>query len=145
MAHAPNPYRGFRYPAKGIQHLAAAAVLALPDMRNGRHMPDKHVAVPNLHRSRAAAGCCVMAAAILPPAPRSLATNISTRIALGGFLLLLGTAPSFAQGAYQTPPAPNSSQSMPQPPDSAPPGARTLMAGSTGMQPEPAPAAPSSR
>lgn len=78
--------------------------------------------------------------------------NTSTRIALGGFLLLLGTAPSFAQGVYETPPAPNSSQSMPQPPDSAPPGARTLAPGSTGTQqmgtvgttrvePEPAPAA----
>ncbi len=86
--------------------------------------------------------------------------NTSTRIALGGFLLLLGTAPSFAQGVFETPPAPNSSESMPQPPDSAPPGARTLAPGSTGtqqmgtvgttrVQPEPAastaPAAPSPR
>jgi hypothetical protein len=43
-------------------------------------------------------------------------------------------APSFAQGVYETPPAPNSSQSMPQPPDSAPPSARTLALDSTGMQ-----------
>ncbi len=60
--------------------------------------------------------------------------NTSARIALGGLLLLLGTAPSFAQGVYETLPAPNSSQSMPQPPDSAPPGARTLAPGSTGQQ-----------
>ena len=58
----------------------------------------------------------------------------STSIALGGFLLLLGAAPSFAQGVYETPPAPNSSNSMPQPPNSAPPGARTLAPGATGMQ-----------
>jgi len=75
--------------------------------------------------------------------------NTSTTIALGGLLLLLGAAPSFAQGVYETPPAPNSTNSMPQPPDSAPPGARTLAPGSTGqervgtigttrMQPEPA-------
>ncbi len=55
-------------------------------------------------------------------------------IALGGLLLLLGAVPSFAQGVYETPPAPNSSQSMPQPPDSAPPGARTLAPGSTGQE-----------
>ncbi len=55
-------------------------------------------------------------------------------IALGGLLLLLGAALSYAQGVFETPPAPNSSQSMPQPPDSAPPGARTLAPGSTGQQ-----------
>lgn len=60
--------------------------------------------------------------------------NTKTRIALGSLLLLMGTAPSYAQGVFQTPPAPNSSQSMPQPPDSAPPGARTLAPGSTGQQ-----------
>lgn len=60
--------------------------------------------------------------------------NTSTRIAFGGLLLLLGTAPSFAQGVYQTPPSPNSSQSMPQPPESAPLGARTLAPGSTGQE-----------
>lgn len=60
--------------------------------------------------------------------------NTSTSIALGGLLLLLGAAPSFAQGVYETPPAPNSSQSMPQPPNSAPPGARTLAPGSTGQE-----------
>jgi hypothetical protein len=75
-------------------------------------------------------------------------------IALGGLLLLLGAAPSFAQGVYETPPAPNSSQSMPQPPNSAPPGARTLAPGSTGQgrvgtigrtRVQPEPAAPSAR
>lgn len=60
--------------------------------------------------------------------------NTKPVIALGGLLLLLGAAPSFAQGVYQTPPAPNSSNFMPQPPDSAPPGARTLAPGSTGQQ-----------
>ena len=58
----------------------------------------------------------------------------SKSLALGSLLLLLGAAPSFAQGVYETPPAPNSSQSMPQPPDSAPPGARTLMPGATGQE-----------
>jgi len=75
-----------------------------------------------------------MAAAVLPRRQRSTIMNTSTRIALGGLLLLLGTAPSFAQGVYQTPPAPNSSQSMPEPPDSAPLGARTLAPGSTGQE-----------
>jgi hypothetical protein len=60
--------------------------------------------------------------------------NTKSIAALGGLLLLLGTAPSFAQGVFQTPPAPNSGQSMPQPPDSAPPSARTLAPGSTGQQ-----------
>ena len=60
--------------------------------------------------------------------------HFSKSLALGGLLLLLGAAPSMAQGVYETPPAPNSSQSMPQPPDSAPPGARTLVPGSTGTQ-----------
>ncbi len=58
--------------------------------------------------------------------------QFSKNFALGGLLLVLGVAPSMAQGVYETPPAPNSSQSMPQPPDSAPPGARTLAPGSTG-------------
>ena len=60
-------------------------------------------------------------------------TSLKLGLALGG-LMLLGTAPSFAQGVFQTPPAPNSSQSSPQPPDSAPLSARTLAPGSTGMQ-----------
>lgn len=60
--------------------------------------------------------------------------NTKPIVALGGLLLLLGAAPSFAQGVYETPPAPNSSESMPQLPDSAPPGARTLAPGSTGQQ-----------
>ena len=55
-------------------------------------------------------------------------------LTLGGLLLLASAAPSFAQGVFETPPAPNSAQSMPQPPDSAPLGARTLAPGSTGQQ-----------
>jgi hypothetical protein len=54
--------------------------------------------------------------------------------ALGGLLFLLGAVPCFAQGVFQTPPGPNSSQSMPEPPDSAPRTARTLTPGSTGQQ-----------
>lgn len=60
--------------------------------------------------------------------------NTKSIAALGGLLLLLGAAPSFAQGVFQTPSAPNSSQSMPEPPDSAPLSARTLAPGSTGQQ-----------
>ena len=60
--------------------------------------------------------------------------HLSKSLALGSLLLLLGVAPSTAQGVYQTPPAPNSANSMPQPPDSAPPGARTLAPGSTSTQ-----------
>ena len=48
--------------------------------------------------------------------------------------LLLGAAPSFAQGVTQSPPSPNSGNSMPEPPNSVPDGARTLAPGSTGMQ-----------
>ena len=48
--------------------------------------------------------------------------------------LFLGAAPSMAQGVTQSPPAPNSGQSMPEPPNSLPDGARTLAPGSTGMQ-----------
>ncbi len=58
----------------------------------------------------------------------------STMIAPGALSLLVSAAPAFAQGVYETPPAPNSSQSMPQPPNSAPLGARTLAAGSTGQE-----------
>jgi hypothetical protein len=60
--------------------------------------------------------------------------NTKSTIALGGLLILLGAAPCLAQGVFQTPPAPNSSQSMPEPPDSAPLSARTLAPGSTGQQ-----------
>ena len=60
--------------------------------------------------------------------------RLSKNLALAGLLLLAGVAPSLAQGVYATPPSPNSAQSMPQPPDSAPPGARTLAPGSTGTQ-----------
>ncbi len=63
-------------------------------------------------------------------------TSIKTSklaLALGG-LLLLGAAPSFAQGVFQSPPSPNSGESMPQPPDSAPLSARTLAPGSTSQQ-----------
>ena len=58
----------------------------------------------------------------------------STVITLGAFSLLVGAAPSFAQGVYQSPPSPNSSQSMPQSPNSTPRGARTLPRGSTGIE-----------
>lgn len=60
--------------------------------------------------------------------------NIKTGLASGLLLLLLGAAPSFAQGVTQTPPAPNSGNSMPEPPNSLPLGARTLAAGSTEME-----------
>lgn len=60
--------------------------------------------------------------------------NTKPIIALAGLLILVGAAPSFAQGVFQTPPAPNSSQSMPEPPDSAPLSARTLAPGSIGQQ-----------
>ena len=48
--------------------------------------------------------------------------------------LVLSAAPSFAQGVTQSPPAPNSAQSMPEPPNSLPEGARTLPPGSTGLE-----------
>jgi len=60
--------------------------------------------------------------------------NTLARVMIGGFLLLGGISPSFAQGVYETPPAPNSSESMPQSPESAPLGARTLVPGATGMR-----------
>lgn len=49
-------------------------------------------------------------------------------------LVIAGTAPAFAQGAFQSPPSPNAANSMPQAVDSAPPGARTLPPGTTGTQ-----------
>ncbi len=54
--------------------------------------------------------------------------------AFSAAMLLLGAVPSFAQGVSQTPPAPNESQGMPQPPNSLPSGARTLPPGTTGIQ-----------
>ncbi len=57
------------------------------------------------------------------------------RIATFSFVLLLaaaGAPPSFAQGASQSPPSPNSANNMPQSPNSEPPGARTLAPGTTG-------------
>ena len=57
--------------------------------------------------------------------------NIPTRCTFAVVTLLLGSAPAFAQGVFQTPPAPNSGESMPQPLDSAPLSARTLAPGST--------------
>lgn len=48
--------------------------------------------------------------------------------------LFLGAAPSMAQGVTQSPPSPNAGQSMPEPPNSLPEGARTLAPGTTGMQ-----------
>lgn len=60
--------------------------------------------------------------------------KIITGCALGVVSLLLGAAPSFAQGVTQSPPSPNSGNSMPEPPNSLPKDARTLAPGSTGMQ-----------
>ncbi len=54
--------------------------------------------------------------------------------AFAALALALGAAPSFAQGVTQSPPAPNSGQSMPEPPNSVPAGARTLAPGSTGQE-----------
>ncbi len=54
--------------------------------------------------------------------------------ALAVLSLVLGAAPSMAQGVTQSPPSPNSGQSMPEPPNSLPEGARTLAPGTTGMQ-----------
>ncbi len=57
------------------------------------------------------------------------------RIATFSLAVLLaaaGAAPSFAQGASQSPPSPNSANNMPQSPNSEPPGARTLAPGATG-------------
>lgn len=48
--------------------------------------------------------------------------------------LFLGAAPSMAQGVTQSPASPNAGQSMPEPPNSLPEGARTLAPGTTGMQ-----------
>ena len=55
-------------------------------------------------------------------------------LAAGVPAFILGTGPSAAQGVTQNPPAQNESQSMPQPPNSLPSGARTLAPGSTGLQ-----------
>lgn len=55
-------------------------------------------------------------------------------LAAGIPAFVLGAAPSAAQGVTQSPPAPNESQGMPQPPNSLPSGARTLAPGSTGLQ-----------
>ena len=64
------------------------------------------------------------------------------------------TVPAYAQGAYESPPSPNSNQSMPESPNSAPPTARTLPRGSTGIEQmgtiattrvQPAPQAPAPR
>lgn len=60
--------------------------------------------------------------------------KIYSGCALAVLSLLLGVAPSMAQGVTQSPPAPNSGQSMPEPPNSLPEGARTLAPGATGMQ-----------
>jgi len=65
---------------------------------------------------------------------RSLAMKLTTRCAFAVLALALSAAPSFAQGATQSPPSPNSGQSMPEPPNSLPPGARTLRPGSTGQE-----------
>ncbi len=59
--------------------------------------------------------------------------KLSTACAFTVLALALGTAPSFAQGVTQSPPAPNG-PGMPEPPNSVPPGARTLAPGSTGQE-----------
>ena len=59
---------------------------------------------------------------------------LAVLLAAGIPAFILSAAPSAAQGVTQSPPAPNESQSMPQPPNSLPSGARTLAPGSTGMQ-----------
>lgn len=71
---------------------------------------------------------------VIAAAARDCIMKIITGCALGVVSLLLGAAPSFAQGVTQSPPAPNSGTSMPQPPDSLPQGARTLAPGSTGQE-----------
>ena len=60
--------------------------------------------------------------------------KLTAGCAFAALMLALSAVPSFAQGVAQSPPAPNSSQSMPQPPDSLPKGARTLAPGSTGIE-----------
>jgi hypothetical protein len=60
--------------------------------------------------------------------------NIMVKLGFGVAVLLSGTASSFAQGATQSPASPNSSNNLPQSPDSVPSGARTLPPGTTGTQ-----------
>ena len=48
--------------------------------------------------------------------------NIMIKLGFGVAVLLAGTASSFAQGATQSPPSPNSSNNVPQSPDSVPLG-----------------------
>lgn len=79
--------------------------------------------------------------------------NIMVKLGFGVAVLLSGTASSFAQGATQSPPSPNSGNNLPQSPNSVPLGARTLPPGTTGtermgtigttrVQPEPATPSP---
>jgi len=65
---------------------------------------------------------------------RSFTMKIYSGCAFAVLSLFLGAAPSMAQGVTQSPPSPNSGQSMPEPPNSLPEGARTLAPGTTGMQ-----------
>ena len=59
--------------------------------------------------------------------------KLTASCAFAALALALSAAPSFAQGATQSPPAPNG-PGMPEPPNSVPPGARTLAPGSTGQE-----------
>lgn len=57
-------------------------------------------------------------------------------LAAAPLLSLALAAPAFSQGATQSPPSPNSANSMPEPPNSLPSGARSLTPGETGLQRE---------
>jgi len=59
--------------------------------------------------------------------------KLTTGCAFAVLSLVVSAAPSFAQGVTQSPPAPNG-PGMPEPPNSVPPGARTLAPGSTGQE-----------
>ncbi len=54
-----------------------------------------------------------------------------TRVSLVAALSIAAAMPAFAQGAFESPAAPNSSESMPETPNSAPVAASTLPAGTT--------------
>lgn len=60
--------------------------------------------------------------------------NIMVKLGFGVAVLLSGTASSFAQGATQSPPSPNSGNNLPQSPNSVPLGARTLPPATTGIE-----------
>ena len=62
--------------------------------------------------------------------------NIMHKLVLASTpLLFLAVAlPAFSQGATQSPPSPNSSNNLPQSPNSVPPGARTMPRNTTGIE-----------